>query len=282
VDGQAVLTDELRARRCSWSPLPLARVCREHESVCVACSATLPLASLKGGVVRGLGLDVHRDFCEVAIAENNTIGSAGGFRRGARRWNCLRRAWRRVMSRRLRRRLGPIRSCRHRRLRGRARGRCEHAEAPVDRPGEGQDRLAGRQDAGATAGLGGCSMRPFAWVRARSLHGGRAPGTLHRNTPQGRAPARLRATCGYARSPSSRCDESLDASTVGACGTVTNVGDRSRENLMQDSMWGGRELARRGRGRLSPTRPRRTRWQAGRSLRGCLSSCRPRWHLDNG
>lgn len=143
----------------------------------------------------------HRDFCEVAIAENNTIGSAGGFRCGARRWNCLRRAWRRVMSRRLRRRLGPIRSCRHRRLRGRARGRCEHAEAPVDRPGEGQDRLAGRQDAGATAGLGGCSMRPFAWVRARSLHAGRAPGTLHRNTPQGRASARLRATCGYARSP---------------------------------------------------------------------------------
>jgi hypothetical protein len=28
--GQAVLTDELRARRCSWPPLRFARVCREH------------------------------------------------------------------------------------------------------------------------------------------------------------------------------------------------------------------------------------------------------------
>jgi transposase len=28
-------------------------------------------------VVRGIGLDVHRDFCEVAIAENGRVRSAG-------------------------------------------------------------------------------------------------------------------------------------------------------------------------------------------------------------
>jgi transposase len=31
----------------------------------------------EGRVVRGFGLDVHRDFCEVAIAENGRIRSAG-------------------------------------------------------------------------------------------------------------------------------------------------------------------------------------------------------------
>ena len=40
------------------------------------------------------GMDVHRDFCEVAIAENGQVRSAVGSRRGYRRWSCSRRAWR--------------------------------------------------------------------------------------------------------------------------------------------------------------------------------------------
>jgi transposase len=41
------------------------------------CPAALPLIIDERSVVRGLGLDVHRDFCEVAIAENGRVRSAG-------------------------------------------------------------------------------------------------------------------------------------------------------------------------------------------------------------
>jgi transposase len=42
------------------------------------CPAALPLdRKTRGAVVRGLGLDVHRDFCEVAIAEDGRVRSAG-------------------------------------------------------------------------------------------------------------------------------------------------------------------------------------------------------------
>src|SRR4051794_25846432 len=75
--GQAVLTDELRARRCCWPPLRLVPVCCEHESVFVVCPAALPPEVEERRVVRGLALDVHRDFCEVAIAENGRVRSAG-------------------------------------------------------------------------------------------------------------------------------------------------------------------------------------------------------------
>jgi transposase len=41
------------------------------------CPAALPLKIDERRAVRGFGLDVHRDFCEVAIAENGRIRSAG-------------------------------------------------------------------------------------------------------------------------------------------------------------------------------------------------------------
>jgi transposase len=40
-------------------------------------SAALPLNVNEGSIVRGFGLDVHRDFCEVAIAENGEVRSVG-------------------------------------------------------------------------------------------------------------------------------------------------------------------------------------------------------------
>src|SRR5918995_3797248 len=65
--------DVVRGRPCD-----LPGVCREHESVVVVCPTALPLgSSRKGEGVRGFGLDVHRDFCEVAIAEEDRVRSAG-------------------------------------------------------------------------------------------------------------------------------------------------------------------------------------------------------------
>src|SRR3954453_519514 len=56
----------LRARWCSWPPLRLARVRRERESVgVVRPPPPLRCRCLEGGGVRSIGLDVHRDFCEV-------------------------------------------------------------------------------------------------------------------------------------------------------------------------------------------------------------------------
>ncbi len=70
--GQAELSDGLRARRCSWPPLRPTRVCREHESVPVVCpAASRSIEERRERAVHGP--DVHRDFCEVAIAE----GGAG-------------------------------------------------------------------------------------------------------------------------------------------------------------------------------------------------------------
>jgi transposase len=41
------------------------------------CPAALPVVVDEGRIVRGFGLDVHRDFCEVAIAQDGRIRSAG-------------------------------------------------------------------------------------------------------------------------------------------------------------------------------------------------------------
>ena len=41
------------------------------------CPAALPPVLDEGSGVRGFGLDVHRDFCEVAIAEQGQVRSAG-------------------------------------------------------------------------------------------------------------------------------------------------------------------------------------------------------------
>src|SRR5689334_18627252 len=68
-DGQAALSDGLRARPTHWPPLRLVRLCREHESVCVVLPAASPGQLPRGGYMRSIALDIHRDFCEVAIKE---------------------------------------------------------------------------------------------------------------------------------------------------------------------------------------------------------------------
>src|SRR5437899_6188914 len=65
-----------------WPPLRLARVCREHVSVVVVLPAASPSANNQEvdkvrSLGRAIGLDVHRDFCEVAIAEDGEIRSCG-------------------------------------------------------------------------------------------------------------------------------------------------------------------------------------------------------------
>jgi transposase len=61
-----------------WPPLRLARLCREHVSVVVVLArrASRTAVDLEGEV-RSFGLDVHRDFCEVAICEDGRVRSAG-------------------------------------------------------------------------------------------------------------------------------------------------------------------------------------------------------------
>ena len=58
-----------------WPPLRLIRLCLEHASVGVV----RPLRSRigKGGHMRFVGLDVHRDFCEVAMAEGGSVRCVG-------------------------------------------------------------------------------------------------------------------------------------------------------------------------------------------------------------
>src|SRR3954469_5910882 len=70
----------LRARWCNWPPLRLARVRCERESVAVVVSTVLPsvvVVEREVSVGRSVGLDVHRDFCEVAIADGGRARSAG-------------------------------------------------------------------------------------------------------------------------------------------------------------------------------------------------------------
>ena len=76
--GQAERSYGLRARWCNWPPLRLARVRCERESVGVVLPAALPVVvERRSAVGRSIGLDVHRDFCEVAIADGGRARSAG-------------------------------------------------------------------------------------------------------------------------------------------------------------------------------------------------------------
>ena len=57
-------------------------VCREHVSVVVVCPLLLREFNNQEedevrSVGRAIGLDVHRDFCEVAIVEAGEVRSAG-------------------------------------------------------------------------------------------------------------------------------------------------------------------------------------------------------------
>jgi hypothetical protein len=63
-------------------PCDLPGLCREHVSVVVVRPLVLPVgrceeAVLSRTVGRAIGLDVHRDFCEVAICEAGVVRSAG-------------------------------------------------------------------------------------------------------------------------------------------------------------------------------------------------------------
>jgi hypothetical protein len=82
--GQAVFEDALRARACLYArPCDLPGLCCEHVSVCVVRPGVLPFHSREEVVVsrwvgRAIGLDVHRDFCEIAICEDGWCGLRGG------------------------------------------------------------------------------------------------------------------------------------------------------------------------------------------------------------
>ena len=94
--------DVVRGRPCD---LPR---CAESTNPSLSCVPPRSRStSNERSVVRGLGLDVHRDFCEVAIAEKAGSVRRVGSRRGCRRWSCSRRAWRRMTSSRWKRRRGP-------------------------------------------------------------------------------------------------------------------------------------------------------------------------------
>jgi hypothetical protein len=59
--------------------LRLARLGCEPESVCVVLARLSPdrYETRSGGSLRFIGLDVHRDFCDVVIYENGKVRSAG-------------------------------------------------------------------------------------------------------------------------------------------------------------------------------------------------------------
>jgi hypothetical protein len=71
--------DELRARVSSWPPLRLTRMRCERESVGVVLPDCVYVSQRKGAEVRSIGLDVHKDFAEVAEAV-----SGGGVQRVGR------------------------------------------------------------------------------------------------------------------------------------------------------------------------------------------------------
>ena len=68
----------LRARPFRWPPLRPARLRCERGSVDVVCPPVLPVfVDDEEGEVRAVALDVHHDFCEVAIVAEGRLRSAG-------------------------------------------------------------------------------------------------------------------------------------------------------------------------------------------------------------
>jgi transposase len=64
-----------------WPPLRLARFRCERGSVDVVCPPVLPfVADREEDQVRAVALDVHRDFCEVAVVADGRLRSAGRIR----------------------------------------------------------------------------------------------------------------------------------------------------------------------------------------------------------
>ena len=60
-----------------WPPLRLVRLRLERECVDVVCPQRLPPTDKEEEQVRAIGLDVHLEFCEMAIAEGGEVRSAG-------------------------------------------------------------------------------------------------------------------------------------------------------------------------------------------------------------
>src|SRR3954471_3964457 len=74
--GQAAFDDGRESPTVLWPPLRLAWLRRERGSVGVVCPWFSRVVELdEGSAVRAIGLDVHRDFCEVAIAEAGNVRS---------------------------------------------------------------------------------------------------------------------------------------------------------------------------------------------------------------
>src|SRR5215207_4393662 len=64
---------EFGGRPCDWPGCAASA----DPSVSFAHGSPVSSNSTKGALVRAIGMDVHRDFCEVAIAEQGTVRSAG-------------------------------------------------------------------------------------------------------------------------------------------------------------------------------------------------------------
>src|SRR5215211_6249751 len=78
--GGPFLHGGLRARVSSWPPLRLVRLRRERVSVGVVPSQRFPLSiEQKGvvGVVRYIGMDVHREFAQLAVVEDGLVRDDG-------------------------------------------------------------------------------------------------------------------------------------------------------------------------------------------------------------
>src|SRR3954452_25144911 len=63
--------DVVRGRPCD---LP---GCAESTNPSLSCVPPRSRRRIERRIVRGIGLDVHRDFCEVAVSENGEVRSAG-------------------------------------------------------------------------------------------------------------------------------------------------------------------------------------------------------------
>src|SRR5262245_55626184 len=89
--GQAVLFGGPRARVSSWPPLRLVRLRCERVSVGVVPSQRFPTdRPVKGcGMVRYIGMDVHREFAQLAVVEDGLVrdeGRIGVTPEALRRW----------------------------------------------------------------------------------------------------------------------------------------------------------------------------------------------------
>jgi Glycosyl hydrolases family 16 len=80
--GRPFLLNGRRARVSSWPPLRLVRLRRERVSVGVVPSQRLPIVDhgRARGVVRYIGMDVHREFAQLAVVEDDLVRDEGRIR----------------------------------------------------------------------------------------------------------------------------------------------------------------------------------------------------------